>query len=1149
MESERRIQRKVKQVASTPISIISGLQSHQLELELSARDKGKNTATVWQPRRPLLLVALFGALVIHGGIALYGSYANTYDAYIHIFFADHWLQRWFDHWEPRWYTGFTMTSYPPLSHQSLALLSHVTGDLRTAFVLVQTTAMAILTLGMYRFARLWVDDESAQWAALWLVLSSAVAETVHIFGQLPTVVSLGLLLNALPFLYHWINGGDKQNLWRSLALVGATTGAHHVTTLFGAVFIMAPVVLLALLQHLHTPLVDEPLARPHYWTRKTWHALCVRYLRRIVAPGLRTLLFGIGAITLLLLIVWPYWVWSRLDPISQVPIPHASRDNFLLNLNAGLIFWVIPYGMLIPLMPYIFVKGFMGRTWPLTASIAFMALLGTGGTTPIPKFLLRGAFDILTLDRFTLWAAILMLPLAGRFITSLSRGLVGRWLQRQFGWVTWHSMQVMLVIGLIGFFVFTISLHQFRRFQPAPIDMRPIVNFLNKDQHWRWRYLTLGFGDQMAWLSVQTQALQVDGNYHSARRLPELTTTSVERLEGAKFRGIPGIGSLQQFLNVPEKYNLKYIFSNDNFYDPLLFFYGWHRIGSLENDIVVWEREDIPVLPEVLPRREIPLYHRVMFGILPLMALSAAIVATTSHYWLFPFRLLVELLGIHKQVTPVLKGLQRIAPRLQLWTDRWLWRPLDNRLLAVAQLPIGSDISAPPWQAWLRQRWQQVRRRVEIMGPQNHRRNLWLLVGTVMSVILMGISLVEWRRNHPDAVIHAYYNDIDFKRFGMAYSRLNPETRPDFEQFILNLSVQGGLLSSYSQLESLTMTPLVQEATHRQVAVTASYLTALSAYTNTTTLTLDRLNGRWVIAPEAVDVTVPPDQFLRTPEVNWLAQGRRRVASGTTNFTDVLDRPELSILSARMVVRAPERYSVVGEVLNRDVDPADVTVTSSIYDDQNRKLTWYNAGDIMIHKLLPLEITPFRIDFEGVAGAALVESTFLGSATKQGDAQRFTPNATWPYQRPPETVFGRFDVVAKAVVTQRDLYRAVGVQNLKIGEDETGTLIVEGELINNDLREATVPHLLITLYDEAGTVLWVDQHYLPTSIRPQRVQPFTVTLTPAATLTDVSLPSAIYTNSLVDPVTLASIRTDFLPIPSGHAYRFLRISVNYFVEE
>jgi hypothetical protein len=907
---------------------------------------------------------------------------------------------------------------------------------------------------------------------------------------------------------------------------------------------MAPVVLLALLQHLHSPRPDEAPG-PRYWTQQSWRALSAQYLRRIVGPLLRTALFGVGAVALLLLIVWPYWVWTMSDPISQVPIPHASRDNFFVNLNAGLIFWLIPYGMLLVIMPYIWIKGFGKRTWPLTASIAMLALLGTGGTTPLPRLLLGGAFDILTLDRFTLWASILMLPLAGRFTTSLNRGNVGRWLQSQFGRATWHSAQLALIGGLVALFIFTVSLPQFRRFQPAQIEMQPIVNFLNKDQHWRWRYLTLGFGDQMAWLSIQTKALQVDGNYHSARRLPEMTTTAVERLEGAKFRGIPGIGSLQQFLNVPEKYNLKYIFSNDNFYDPLLFFYGWHRIGALENNVMVWEREDIPVLPALLPRREIPLYQRVMFGSLPLAALLAAVATTTVGYWRVPVTVVAELLGLQRQWAAERRRQQQLVARIERWLAQHIGQPLDNRLLAVAHLAPASDPAPPPWQARLLQCRQALQARSATVSEQTKRTHLLLLVGTLVLLLGVGHFWLRWQRSQPEAVIAAYYDDIDFKRFEAAYARLNPLTRPNFEEFMLHLSVQGGLLSSYSKLDALTMRTVSAEATHQTVAVTASYITALAAYTDTTTLTVDRVAGQWVIAPRAYDLTVPPDQFLRTPEVNWLAQGHRRVASGATGNADLLDRPDLVVLSARLVRQTGGAYSLVGEVLNQDVDPADVTVTGAIYDNRGNQLTWYNAGDAIMHKVLPLEITPFRIAFEGVAGAALNGPL----AAQAVDELAFAPNAMWAYQPPTATILGKFDVVAKAVVTQRDLYRALGAQQLMVEAQLDGTLLLRGELINNDLREATIPHLLITLYDEQGEVMWVDHHYLPTAIRPQRTQAFAVPLTDAATIQDLALPGKYYTNSLQDVTDLAPIRTDFIPVPAGYAYRYLRVSVNYFVEE
>ena len=126
-----------------------------------------------------LLVAVLAALVYHGALSVSGTYRNTYDAYVHIFFADHWTRGWFDHWDTRWYTGFTLTSYPPLSQQSVAAVAFLTGDLRLSFALVQTVAIIVMTIGMYRFAQLWVSKEAAGWAAIWLVFSSAMAETIH----------------------------------------------------------------------------------------------------------------------------------------------------------------------------------------------------------------------------------------------------------------------------------------------------------------------------------------------------------------------------------------------------------------------------------------------------------------------------------------------------------------------------------------------------------------------------------------------------------------------------------------------------------------------------------------------------------------------------------------------------------------------------------------------------------------------------------------------------------------------------------------------------------------------------------------------------------------------------------------------------------
>lgn len=121
-------------------------------------------------RHRLLLIALVLVVLFHGSLLLAGSYQRTYDAYVHIFFADHYARSWFSGWDVRWYTGFSTLSYPPGSHQAVAAVSKLVG-LQTGFALVQLGALLILTVGVYRWAAIWVDRDSAGWAAILLAIS------------------------------------------------------------------------------------------------------------------------------------------------------------------------------------------------------------------------------------------------------------------------------------------------------------------------------------------------------------------------------------------------------------------------------------------------------------------------------------------------------------------------------------------------------------------------------------------------------------------------------------------------------------------------------------------------------------------------------------------------------------------------------------------------------------------------------------------------------------------------------------------------------------------------------------------------------------------------------------------------------------------
>ena len=89
----------------------------------------------------------------------------------------------------------------------------------------------------------------------------------------------------------------------------------------------------------------------------------------------------------------------------------GDKTTYLEELSSGLAFFLIPWGMMLFFLPYLFREILRKRNIFLGLSITLAFLLGTGGTTPLPRMMLgETAFNILTLDRFTYWASLLALP-------------------------------------------------------------------------------------------------------------------------------------------------------------------------------------------------------------------------------------------------------------------------------------------------------------------------------------------------------------------------------------------------------------------------------------------------------------------------------------------------------------------------------------------------------------------------------------------------------------------------------------------------------------------------------------------------------------------------------------------------------------------
>lgn len=530
------------------------------------------------------------AFAVHGPLLMMQLPTLSYDANTHMFFAQHYAQSWFNPWNEKWFAGFSQTTYPPLTHQWIALFSHVMG-LKMAYMFVQLIVLLLLPVGVFRYAKLWVDDRSASYAALGSIFLGSLALLVYQAGQLPNTAAAMLTLNALPFFYDYSRTSRFSSLIKGVLLVLTAAAAHHVTVIFGLALFAVPVLWLAL--------IDK---RDDANTASSGGVIT------------RAVIFAVLCIVGVGIVLLPYWMSLVQNPISQAPIPHGSRDNYLLNTFSGLNFWVVPMGALILALPFIFLKGLSERRLrPLFFGFYLTLLIGLGGTTPVGKILLGRAFDILTFERFTFWATLMAMPIVG----LIASWLITRYQNRAVGG---------LLIAAVGSFAIAVSWMTFHPINTAPFNTEQVVNFMNRDGHDKFRYITLGFGAKFSEVSMLAHASSVDGDYNSARLLPELTEYGAARLDNAKYYGTSGMESLRAMLKHANNYGLKYVFVRDRYYEPLLAFAGWRKTESYDNgNVTLWSKEDVVPAKRIESPAMPTGFQRIAWGIFPILTSLLAI--------------------------------------------------------------------------------------------------------------------------------------------------------------------------------------------------------------------------------------------------------------------------------------------------------------------------------------------------------------------------------------------------------------------------------------------------------------------------------------------------------------------------------------------
>jgi hypothetical protein len=543
------------------------------------------------PRIPLRLITLIAAAV-HLPLLLMRLPLNSYDANFHIFFSAHYAKNWFNPWNEKWFTGFSQTTYPPLGHQWIALLSNIF-SLEMAYLLVQGVTILLLPIGMYRYARLWVGERAASYAALGAVFLGSLSFLVYQSGQLSTTFASALYLNTLPYMYEWIRDGRKRAFFNGLILVCTAAVAHHVTLIFCAALYVIPVILLAI--------TDRDKAR-----------------HSVGGVLSRTAAFGVASIVGVLVVLLPYWVSLLHNPIRQVPIPHASRSNYILSPEWGINYWIIPWGALALALPFVAMRAFREhRLRPLFFGFYVTFLLGLGGTTPAARWLLGRAFEIVTFERFNFWASLMVLPIVG----LLSMNLIARYRRRA---------MVGLWIAAVATCATAVAWTKFHPINAEPFKTDEVIAFLNEPGKEKYRYLTLGFGIKLSEVGTYARPGSVDGDYNSARNLPEMTKYGSAQFGSSKYYGLAGMDSLRAVLKRADYYSLRYVFVRDPFYEPLLEFTGWRKTRVFDSgNITLWEnphvREAVPMKFGFVP----PRWHGFMWGFLPITCSVLALAAVT----------------------------------------------------------------------------------------------------------------------------------------------------------------------------------------------------------------------------------------------------------------------------------------------------------------------------------------------------------------------------------------------------------------------------------------------------------------------------------------------------------------------------------------
>jgi hypothetical protein len=306
----------------------------------------------------------------------------------------------------------------------------------------------------------------------------------------------------------------------------------------------------------------------------------------------------------------------------------------------------------------------------------------------------------------------------------------------------------------------------------------------------------------------------------------------------------------------------------------------------------------------------------------------------------------------------------------------------------------------------------------------------------------------------PDQALSNLLLDVKRRNWDQAYAEVSNPRPADKQSFIQDWTGSYGSLRTFSALDGFDTRPLHITNDEALMRVRLHWSTPVGPIEDVRDFHLRREGDIWKAVWPKSDVPSVPSQVIPVTYLRWdLVSAGGDDEWGAKN----IDAPRVRIVSMNPLDLA-EGTVIVGEVVNEDTIPAFVNVTATLVDAAGNPIDEETSFDKIAHILLPKQVTPYRIDFPKI-NLKNVKNV-------------------------------RMNVKATLVPASAD--PVIGVMNQKVDSDFQGRSVLRGDLFNESGQTVNIPHVIASLYDNNGKVVWVADGYVHRALLPQTSAPFAV---------------------------------------------------------